>query len=131
MAGSYRGELLGLIAVHAITALAYTFFKLDKASGTLIGDNKSALWQVKRTARRIRPTESQLDILRAIRAIKRKYPNLHLTQVWVKSHVDKHPPWNKLSLEQQLNTMCDELAKQAVTKGVNDSTLGRNKLLPY
>ena len=130
-AGSYRGELLGLKAVHALTATAYNFFKLDKASGTLIGDSKSALWQAKRTMRRIQPTESQSDILQAIRAIKQKCTKLHLTQVWVKSHVEKHTPWNRLSPEQQLNTMCNKLAKQAVAEGVTDTTLGRNKLLTY
>jgi hypothetical protein len=46
-------------------------------------------------------------------------------------HMDQHLSWSQLSLTQQLNCVCDTLAKQAVTraiiKGYND---GHTQLLP-
>jgi len=49
----------------------------------------------------------------------------------VKSHVDDLKQWKELTIEEQLNTICDELAKAAVREGLDDSRLTSSRLLPY
>jgi hypothetical protein len=45
--------------------------------------------------------------------------------------MDKHLPWLQLNLMQQLNCICDSLAKQAVTKAIiNGYHKGQAQLLP-
>ena len=39
--------------------------------------------------------------------------------------------WGELSYEQQLNTLCDELADVAIQDGLNDRSCSHNSLLPY
>ena len=130
-AGSYRGEMLGLLALYATTATAHTFFNLNKTSGVIIGDNQGALGQAHRKHKRVTPSSSQTDIIRAIRSAKYRCPETKLEKRWVKSHVDDLKAWRELSLDEQLNTMCDELAKEAVRCGTEDRRLDSKRLLPY
>jgi hypothetical protein len=44
-AGSYRGELLGLVALHTMIAAVAQFYKIDTAIGKICCDNISALGQ--------------------------------------------------------------------------------------
>ena len=50
---------------------------------------------------------------------------------WVKSHVDNLKAWGELSLEHQLNTLCDKLAKEAIRDGLQDRSRSYTELLPY
>ncbi len=43
--GSYRGELLGLVALHTMIAAVAQFYKTDIATGKICCDNLSALGQ--------------------------------------------------------------------------------------
>ena len=47
-AGSYRGEMLGLLALYATIAAVHTHFKLTETLGVIIGDNQGALGQAHR-----------------------------------------------------------------------------------
>ncbi len=44
-AGSYRGELLGLVALHTFVATVTKFYRLDLACGKICCNNVSALGQ--------------------------------------------------------------------------------------
>ena len=46
-------------------------------------------------------------------------------------HVDDLKAWRELSIDEQLNTLCDELAKDAVKRGSEDKRLDSTRLLPY
>jgi len=65
--GSYRGEMLGLLALYATLATAHAYFQLNETSGV---DNQGALGQAYRMIKRVTPSEKQTDIIRAIRAAK-------------------------------------------------------------
>ena len=116
-AGSYRGEMLGLLALYATIATAHEYFNLTKTSGVIIGDNQGALSQAHRKKKRVTPSEKQTDIIWAIRAAKYHCQGTKLEKRWVKSHADNLKQWKELTIEEQLNTICDELAKAAVREG--------------
>jgi hypothetical protein len=130
-AGSYRGEMLGLLALYATTAMAHTFFNLHKTSGVIIGDNQGALSQAHRKHKRVTPSKKQTDIIRAIHSAKYQCLEDKLKKRWVKSHVDDLKAWRELSIDEQLNTLCNELAKAAAKRGSEDRRLNSTRLLPY
>lgn len=76
------------------------------------------------------PGDIYLDLLRAIRTLKLNQI-LKLSYKHVDSHQDRHKLWWQLTLEEQLNCVCDELAKAAVTASMT-SPLPRagKQLLP-
>ena len=49
----------------------------------------------------------------------------------MKSHVNDLKQWKELTIEEQLNTICDEVAKAAVQEGIEDRRLTSSRLLPY
>ena len=60
-AGSYRGELLGLLAIHIRMAAFEEYFKLEGSSAKICCDNQGVLYKSKELRRRI-PTGSQVNI---------------------------------------------------------------------
>ena len=86
-------------------------------------DNKCTLKVSSHHTCRIRPSAKCADIRRSLKAIK---PQLHGTfrYVHVHGHMDRMLKWDQLTLTQQLNCVCDTLAKRfvttAVTQGYND-----------
>ena len=55
----------------------------------------------------------------------------HLTHEHVDSHMDRVRLWHQLSLEQQLNCLCDNLAKMAVAHSIHQGLRHPGKqLLP-
>lgn len=119
-AGSYRGELLGLVALHTLALALVQFYGLKAASGKLCCDNISALFQSKKNRRRVRTGSKHADLLRALRTIKCHHL-LQLTYEHVRSHQDKYLLWHQMSLEAQLNVDCDHLAKGAVHRRLSAS----------
>jgi hypothetical protein len=53
-AGSYRGELLGLVAIHMLALAVARFFHLDCMSGKICCDNIVALNQARKVRQRVR-----------------------------------------------------------------------------
>jgi hypothetical protein len=130
-AGSYRGELLGLVAIHTFIASIATFYKLDQPSGKICCDNLAALDQSGRQRRRVRTGIKHADLHRTIRTIKQNAP-MKMVYEHVRAHQDRILPWSVLSLEQQLNVICDELANDAVKRAISEGAPGTQpKLLPH
>ncbi len=61
------------------------------------------------------------DLQRAIHTYKCKV-NMALKYQHVKAHQDAIKPWWMLTLEEQLNVICDKLAKEAVLRYLSDAT---------
>ena len=53
-AGSFRGELLGLVAIHTLALAVVRFFHLDCVSGKICCDNIAALNQSSKVHQRVR-----------------------------------------------------------------------------
>jgi hypothetical protein len=59
-------------------------------------------------------------------------PGATLQYKWVKSHQDSRLPWHHLTLKEQLNTTCNTLANEAVTRALGRTALPQGpSLLPF
>jgi ribonuclease HI len=115
-ASPYRGELLGLVALHTIILQICKYYNLQLVRGKIICNSKLALNQSSKQYRRVSAGTPQADLFRALRSIHQEIPSAELQYEWVKSHQDECLPWRCLTLEEQLNTTCDTLANSAVTR---------------
>ena len=117
-ASSYRAELLGLCALHLFAQAIAEFYKVVGWSALLCCDNKRALEASSHHKRRIRPSAKCADILRSLKAVK---PLLNGTfrYAHVYGHMDRMLKWEQLTLIQQLNCVCDTLAKNAVSNAIS------------
>jgi hypothetical protein len=64
---SYRGEILGLLAIHLFSRVIQTFFGLAPGKyGVVCCDNKGAIYQASRRRKRITPSTPNADLLRVL-----------------------------------------------------------------
>lgn len=123
-ASSYRGELLGMVAIHALVTTAAEIFDLHVNKGSVHCDNVGALSKARAHGRRVKSSLRQGDLVRAIRSMKQGM-FLQLRYQYVKSHQDDITRWEELPVDQKLNVMCDTLAKQAVGRGLAFEAVNR------
>jgi hypothetical protein len=112
-AGSYRGELLGLVAIHTFATAIAQYFSLPTILGEISCDNLAALYQSRKNRKRVGIGVKHSDLHRTIRTLKH-LARFDLSYKHVKAHQDKHKPWRELTLLEQLNVLCDDLANRAV-----------------
>jgi hypothetical protein len=114
-ASSYRGELLGLTALHTLLLALKRYFRIDLKQSKICCDNISALRRSEQRRRRVKTGAAQADLLRVLRTLT--YCNeLQLRYEHVDAHQDRKKLWWQLTLEEQLNCVCDDLAKKAVRR---------------
>jgi len=106
--------MLGLCVLHLFARALSEFYKIQEWKDTVGCDNKRALEQSSHTCHRIRPSAKCADIQSSIKATKHTFTG-KFTYLHVYGLMDKYLLWHQLSLFQQLNCICDMLAKQAVT----------------
>jgi hypothetical protein len=87
-ANAYRGEMLGLVALHTLVLQVCRYYHLLSAKGKTICNSKSALKELSQRCRRIQPGVTQGDIFLTLRSIHQEMPGANLTYEWVKSHQD-------------------------------------------
>jgi hypothetical protein len=112
-AGLYRSKLLGLVALHTLILAVADYYNLQGVSGKICCDNISALNQVSRIRKQVRSRIKHSNLQRAICTYKCKV-SMALKYEHVKAYQDAIKPWSMLTLDEQLNVICDELAKGAV-----------------
>ncbi len=114
-AGSYKGGLLGLVALHTLIVPVAKHFQLATAVGKICCDNISALGQAGKARKCVSAGMKHSDLHHAICTLKctsrldMKYSHIH-------AHQDQILPWSMLTLEQQLNLICDGLANNAIAR---------------
>lgn len=114
VACSYRGELLGLLAIHLILASVCTANEGFQGAVEIYSDCKAALW----TLENLPPTSiparfRHADILKII-LIHCKNESLDMKYEHVVAHQDDEEEFEYLSRPSQLNCMMDLKAKQAI-----------------
>jgi hypothetical protein len=120
-AGAYRGEFLGLVAIHMLALAAARFFHIECVSGKICCDNIVALNQAKKVRQRVRVGIKNSDLHRTVRNLKCSTKMaFRYAHVW--AHQDRVTPWSQLSLKAQLNVICDELANGAVARYLSSCT---------
>ncbi len=112
-AGSYRGKLFGLVAIHTFATAIAQYFSVMEILGEISCDNMAALNQASKNRKGVGSGVKHSDLHRTVSTLK----NLVRTAfrfVHVKSHQDKLRPWRELTLSEQLNVLCDGLANRAI-----------------
>jgi hypothetical protein len=117
-AGSYRGELLGLLAVHLHILAIEQFYGLEPGPRGLVGcDNLGSLNKSKEKRQKIPSSAKHADVLRSLHRVHAvlkgtlKYEHIY-------GHQDKYKTWANMTLLERLNKKCDSLAKAAVSRGI-------------
>ena len=129
-ASLYRGEMLGLCALQLfLLAVDIWFFPDVSHTLTIYCDNEKAGEQAQEEHRRIKPGWSCSDVLRSFRDTKRTLRTT-IRFAHVSAHMDEVLPWEQLSLAEQLNCMCDILAKEALDKGIREISTSTTDMLP-
>jgi hypothetical protein len=130
-AGSYHGELLGLGAIHTLILAAAEYYQPERIPGKICCNNMSALNQASKVWTHIPSGIKHLDLQQVLHTHKCKV-NMALTYSQVRAHQNALKPWSMLTLEVQLNVICDELANAAAQWYLsNASPTGRGiQLLP-
>lgn len=128
-AGSYRGELLGLTALHLVACAMKELYGEPDGRNLMICDNESALNRAAEFRRRISTSAHHSDLLRILRNVKPILPKF-FSYKHVYGHADKSKKWKELSLEEQLNVFCDHLAKSARWKSIFADRDTRTQTLP-
>ena len=131
-AGSYRGELLGMLAIKLFLLAVEEFYQTVSSGNKICCDNKGALFTFGKKSKRVPKGRSNSDIHRVVRTINSRMKSKYL-QKHVKAHQDDHSLLRNLSFEAQLNCLCDKLAKDALTSywhGLVADYEGRGPRLP-
>jgi hypothetical protein len=122
--------MLGLCALHLLARAISEHYAIERWTAKMCCDNKRALTLSSHHNRRIRLSAKCADIRRNFKATKQMYQG-GFKYIHVYGHMYQHLSWTQFSLTQQLNCVCDTLAKQAVSsaiiEGYND---GHTQLLP-
>jgi hypothetical protein len=129
-ASSYWAEMLGLCTLHLFARALSEFPKIQEWRATLCCDNKRAVKLSLYTCCRIKPSAKCADIQQSLKATKCTFTG-KFTYLHVYGHMDKYLLWHQSSLPQQLNCICDMLAKHAVTLAMTEGSYNRPiQLLP-
>jgi hypothetical protein len=114
-ARSFRGELLGLVAIHTLALAVARFFHLDCMSRKICCDNIAALNQSSKVRQRVQVGIKHSDLHQTIRNLKCS-TKMAFKYAHVRAHQDRIKSWSQLSLEEQLNVICNKLANSAVAR---------------
>jgi hypothetical protein len=129
-ASSYRAEMLGLCTLHLFDRALSEFYKIQEWQAMLCCNNKRVLELSLYACCRIRPSAKCADIQRSLKATKRTFTG-KFTYLHVYVHMDSYLLWHHLSLSQQLNCVCNMLAKHALTLALTEGSYNRpTQLLP-
>ena len=129
-AGSYRGEVLGLCALQLLLLALEEWYHLsDNPTLTIYCDNEKAGERAQTQSRRIKPGWACADVLRSFRDTKLALKSSLLFR-HVSAHMDDLLPWEQLSIPEQINCMCDSLAKEALQRGTKEHYSNKSNMLP-
>jgi hypothetical protein len=115
--------MLGLCSLHLLVHAITEYHNVKAWYAVMSCNNKRALELSLHHKRRIQPSTKCKDIRRRFRATKQTYTR-YFQYAHIYDHMDKYLSWTQLSLMQQLNCVCNTLAKRVVMttliKGYHD-----------
>ena len=112
-ASSYRGELLGMLAIRLFLLVVEEHFEVSSSDNGVCCDNKGALYTFGKKSKRVPSGKTNTDIQRVLRTIQSRTRS-SFRQHHVKAHQDEVKRWAHMSLEEKLNFQCDKMAKEAI-----------------
>ena len=117
-ASSYRGELLGLLAIRLFLLAVEEYYGVTTDGSGLVCDNKAALYTFGKESKRVPSGQANTDIQRVLRTIKARSKSTYEHQ-HVAAHQDEYTKYEHLDLEAKLNCLCDTKAKEAIEKYID------------
>ncbi len=111
--GFYRGEMLGLVAIHTFATAIAQYFALTEILGVISCDNMAALNQASKNRKGVGVGVKHSDLHRTICTLK-NLVRPGFRHVHVKAYQDKLKPWRELTLSEQLSVLCDGLVNRAI-----------------
>ena len=120
-ASSYRGELLGMLALRLLLLAIEKYCELISDDNTNFCDNKGVIHTFENESKRIPPGKSNGDVLRVLRSVQARPKNKH-EHKHVKAHQLLTKLFWKLSYQSQLNEYCDHWAKCAIREYIFDTS---------
>ena len=125
-ADSYRGEQLGMLAIHIILLTLEEHCEGMEASSNLFCDNKGTIQTFSKNYQRVPSNAKNSDVLRVLRRIQSMSKLRHKLK-HVKGHQDDIlRNIHSLDLEAHLNIDCDRRAKRAVATAVHQRKARRD-----
>ena len=101
-ASSYRGELLGLLAIQLFLLAIEEYYGVASDGNGLVCDNKAALYTFAKESKRIPSGQANTDIQRVLRNIKTRsrssYEHQHIA-----AHQDNYTEYEHLEFKAKLN----------------------------
>jgi hypothetical protein len=127
---NYRGELLGglgsllLLKAAFLTSAATGMDQatIQLASQSLYYENKGVISHGNDLTATLRSEQPQVDLIQLLKSYTRDLP-CKITWIHVKGHTDDQIPFEELSLPQQVNVSCDEIAKIKLIDAIADGSL--------
>ena len=111
-AGSYRGKMLGMLAIRLILLAVEEHQGAVSIGNKWCCDNKGALITFEKKSQKKPSAKANTDIQRVLQTINGRMQS-NFVQHHVKGHQDKVKKWRGTSFEEHLNSKCDTWAKQA------------------
>jgi hypothetical protein len=126
---NYRGELLGGLgpllllkaAFSTSTATGVDQATIQLSSQSLYCDNKGVISHGNEPTAILRSKQPQADLIRLLKSYTRELP-CKITWIHVKGQANDQIPFEELSLPQQLNVRCDEIAKIKLIDAIADGS---------
>ena len=120
-ADSYRGKMLGMLAIRLFLLAVEEFYGTISTSNDICCNNKGALYTFERKSQRVPSGKANTDIQRVLRTVKSRCKSTYV-QHHVKSHQDRHKPWRLMTYREQLNKYCNNMAKKAILDHIAQQT---------
>ena len=117
-ANAFRGELIGLLAIHLILHSIHKAQPTLKGKVQIYSDCTGALRTILSLPRSgIPPKWKHADILKVMSIVSRAHP-FSLSYHHIKAHQDDSTDWHQVSCPSQLNCACDSEAKRRIMEHI-------------
>ena len=107
LASSYRGKLLGMLAIHLFLLAIKEHYMVTGDKNQIFCDNLGAIYTFQRRSQRVTSGAKNADIQRVLRQIQNRMTS-PLTSKHARAHQDDGKKRLTLSIEAQLNCRCDD-----------------------
>ena len=112
-AGSYRGEIPGILSIRLFLLAVEEYCGAVTRDNKICCDNKGALVTFEKKSKRVPKGKAHTDIQRVLRTVTARTRSTFLSQ-HVKAHQDDVKKWRDMTFEERLNSKCDMMAKGAI-----------------
>ena len=112
-AGSYRGDLLGILAIRLFLLAVEKYHSTISDGNEVCCDNKGALFTFEKKSKKVPTGKTNTDVHRMLRTINSR-TNSNFVQHRVKAHRDEYTQFIDLFYEAQQNCYCDSLTKEEI-----------------